>query len=168
MQHISKAVIFLSASVVSLGAQTLTDHFNDNSRDAAQWDDPFIEGGNGQLLEQSERVEFTAPGGVGETDVSQSFRQYPTYDQPWQAQAVVAMGTGNFSSLGDVGTMSIGMGSGDDWISMGYGAGILSPGPSATGWSQVGRSETGKTTTSPSCRCPQRSESGSRTIRPAA
>lgn len=122
-----------SLCVASVNAQTVSDNFNDNSRDATLWNDPFIEEGGGDLLEQNERVEFTAPGGFGSTDVSQAFKRYPTYNQAWQVQMVVSMSPANFSSPGEVGAVSIGIGSGNHWLGMGYGAGVLALGsPSGT------------------------------------
>ncbi len=125
--------------VASVTAQSVSDDFNDNSRDTGLWWEPYTDTGSGQLLEQNGRVEFTAPGGAGETDVSQSVKRYPTYNQAWQVQMVVAMSPANFSSIGQVGAVSIDIGSGDHWLGMGYGAGVLSAGPSinalTAGWS---------------------------------
>jgi hypothetical protein len=114
--------------VAAVNAQTISDNFNDNSRDPALWGAPYILEGNGQLLEQNGRTEFTTAGGGSNNEVGQTFLQRPTYDQAWQVQMVASMSTANFSVAGDVGTVRIGIGSGDHWLELGYGAGILAQG----------------------------------------
>ncbi|GEM_PF-2357089 len=126
-----KICTFLTASTLCLAAinaQTISDDFNDNSRDPAIWLPPSLIDGAGDLLEQNEHVEFTTTG-VGETEVGQSLFKFDTNDQAeWRVQMVASMSTSNFSEVGEVGTVSIGIGTGDHYLELGYGAGILAEG----------------------------------------
>ncbi|MFT4588710.1 MAG: hypothetical protein ACI8QF_002815 [Limisphaerales bacterium] len=108
-----------------------TDDFDDNSRNTAIWMTPMAFAGNGQLQEQNQRLEFSAGASAGpENFVSQSFMTFPRYDEAWQAQLVVSMDKNNFSSFGQSGSVEIEVGngssgSGNEFLNLGYGAGVL-------------------------------------------
>ena len=59
--------------VVSLEAQTFHDSFDDNLRDVVNWSEPSTYEGNGQLLEQNQRLEFSA-GAFAENAVEQGLK----------------------------------------------------------------------------------------------
>ncbi len=127
MKRICSFLLFSGLAASALHGQSLGDNFDDESRDAANWGDPIVEIGNGQLVEQNGRVEFSSTASV-ESLVFQPVRRNPSYNQPWQAQAVVSMDKVNFSSLNGLGyvLLNVGGGSGgDDHVGVGYAAGVL-------------------------------------------
>ena len=95
MEKLLTLLVVSSLSVASIDAQTVSDDFNDNSRVAAIWAAPIVEAGaDGKLDERNGRLELSASSAV-ENFVLQPARIAPTYDQAWQASAVVALDPSN-------------------------------------------------------------------------
>lgn len=116
-----------SVLLVSLEGQTISDDFDNDLRDANRWNAPEVNEGNGQLLEQNQRLEFTATASP-ENSIVQNIKSYPSYNQFWQVQMVVAMDEANFSTVGQDGSISLEIGNtseGDESAAIGYGAGVL-------------------------------------------
>ncbi|MFM1941260.1 MAG: hypothetical protein RI897_242 [Verrucomicrobiota bacterium] len=120
-------VAALSLTSAASLAQTVSDSFDDNSRDGSLWRDPEVFVGNGSLLEQNGRLEWVASNS-SENEVGQGLLTYPNYNSPWQLEMVVAVETSNFSSPGQTGSIAITVGSSllnDDYLEFGLGAGVL-------------------------------------------
>jgi len=125
-----KNLVFLvsAASIAALPSfsQSVTDDFNDNSRNGAIWTVPVTDAGNGALEEVNQRVEYSATASP-ENFTFQEAKFFPTYNQPWEATAVVSLGSANFDS-GGLGFVVLEVGSGtigDNYVAVGNGAGFL-------------------------------------------
>jgi hypothetical protein len=115
-------------SVTSAQAQTVSDDFNDNSRDPLIWWAPEVLEGSGRFTEQNQRLEFSAPAAAPENAVKQGLQVYPTYDEAWQVQLVVSMDKANMTTVNQTGLINIEVGTSvhfDNWLEAGYAAGIL-------------------------------------------
>ena len=115
-----------AASLVanSTQAQTVSDNFDDNSRDTAIWGNPESMVGNEQLMETGQRLEYTAPA-AEESWASQQVRANPNYNQAWQAQMLISVDQSKFGAnqLGYMGIEFGGSSAGDKNIDVGRVAG---------------------------------------------
>lgn len=125
MKRVLSLITLSSVFVASMDAQTITEDFNDNSRDVTNWQAPVRETNNGNLLEQNQRLEFTETGSTDQWIV-QELNNSPGYDDPWQAQMLISVAEGGFAS-GQLASMGIEVGAtspGSRAVEIGFAAGV--------------------------------------------
>lgn len=118
-------VTVVSAQSLSF-SQNVADDFDDSARNAALWSDPLTDAGNGQLVELNQRLEYSATASP-ENFTYQEAKLFPSYNQAWEATAVVSLDAMNFAS-GGLGFVAIEIGAntiGDNYAVIGNGAGFL-------------------------------------------